>query len=164
MGLLSFFSSSLSLGLYQIYLSSQKTIFGLVDSHYFMLIFYFIGFCYIHNIGLLLLSLALLCYTQPLDTLKEKWSQISGFAFGPENSLLSCSVSVPSNGCFQVLKVFNFSIVLREHWYKLSNPLLPKQEVPNYLFMTFFFGQWVTLWLFSWKTSQWLVDRIEFYN
>lgn len=90
-----FFSSSLSLGLYQIYLSFQRTILDIVDSHYFMLIFYFIGFCYIHSICLLILSLALFCCIQPLDTLKEKWFQISGFALGLRILYCPVSFSVP---------------------------------------------------------------------
>ena len=64
---------------------------------------------------------------------------------------------------FKCWKSLAFPVVGWENinLHKLSGPLLPKVEISNYLFLTFF--QWVTL-LFFWKMPQWCLDRVEFCN
>lgn len=52
---------------------------------YFMLASYFTGLCYYYH----LLTSTFFDFTLCCSTLREKWSQISSFAFWPVNSLLS---------------------------------------------------------------------------
>lgn len=126
-----FFFSSLSSNL-----SFQRTTLAL-STVTFVLIFYFIS-CITFIIWFYLLWLYfVLLNPQPLSTGgSDHKYQVLPFGLRVLYSLVSSSV--PSNRCFQMFKVFSFSNgPWREHWYKLSNPLLPKGDVPNYIFLTF---------------------------